>query len=67
MICATYRGNNEMARLFLGHCADVNAGTTASDMTVLMWAVEKCDYVTVKMLLDAGAHACHANKVDFFL
>lgn len=69
LICATYRGNNEMAQLLLQHGADVNAGTVATDMTALMWAAEKCDFVTVKMLLDGGARACHANMVSipFFI
>ena len=52
-----------MVQLLLKLGANPNLGTAYEDNTALICAVQKCSYVTVKALLDAGANPWHETKV----
>lgn len=56
--CLSYvarKGNSEIARLLLGHGANVNAAMTDDGMTALMWAVQENHPPTASLLLEHGA------------
>jgi len=62
---AAFKGNDAMVALLLRHGADPNR-STSSNLTALLWAVQKCSHATVKALLDAGANPWHNSQVNSF-
>ncbi len=55
LMCAAYKGDDEMVKYLLKHGADYTVRDYEEDKTALMFAKDKGYYKVIKLLMDAGA------------